>query len=174
MQAKLRGRSADPAWLERRAFERDHRRVVADLGILAAEYSGDAQRMLGVGDHERSLGKHTVDAVEGPEGLPAPRLACDQNATAELAMVVRVKRLPELEHDVVRDVDDVVDRTHPRGDETGLHPCGRWTDANARQQRRSEARAGVGVLDPHVEVLRRAHAEALGRWLPENRGKQSG
>src|SRR5438552_9182460 len=174
MQAELRRRAADPPWLKRRALERDGRRVLADLGILAAENSGHAQRMLGVGDHERSLRKHAVDAIERPQRFPAPRLARDEHAAPQLALVVRVQGLAELEHDVVGDVDDVVDRTHAGPDEAGLHPFGRWADANAREQRRRETRTGMVVLDADVELLRRAGPEPLERRLPETRAEQRG
>jgi len=83
-----------------------------------------------------------------------------------------VKGLTELEHDVVRDVDDVVDRPHAGRDEAGLHPCGRGTDAHARQQRCRKARARSVIFDPDVETLRRVPAESLYRRFSEDSAEQ--
>src|SRR5205823_1935056 len=80
MEAELGRGPTDPARLEAGALERDHRRVLADLGVLAAENAGDAQRPLGIGDHEGSLGEDAVDPVERVERLAAPSLARDEDA----------------------------------------------------------------------------------------------
>ena len=74
MQPELRRRAAYPARFERRTFERDRRGVLADLRIFAAEDAGNAERAVRVRDHERSLWKDPVDAVERSQRLAAPRL----------------------------------------------------------------------------------------------------
>ena len=67
LEPELRRGASDAAGLERRTFERDGRRVLADLRIFAAKDARDAQRTLRVGDHERSFREHAIHAVERPK-----------------------------------------------------------------------------------------------------------
>src|SRR5438105_50200 len=87
-------------------------------------------------------------------------------------MVVGVERLSELEHYVVRDVDDVVDGSHAGGDKTRLHPGGRRADLDAAQQRRGEPRARAVIFDAHVETLRRPRRKPVDGWLTEARAEE--
>ena len=63
-------------------------------------------------------------------------------------------RVPHLQHDVVAEVDDVVDGPDPHLLEALLHPVGRGTGAHVEDPRR-EAGAEVRGLDLHLEDLRR-------------------
>src|SRR5207245_5291720 len=89
-------------------------------------------------------------------------------------MVIGVERLAELEHDVVRDVDHVVDGPHAGGDKTRLHPRGRRADLNAAQQRRGEPWAGAVIFDAHVETLWRAGHKRDDPWHTETRAEEGG
>ena len=59
----LRG-EVDAVRLEVRGLEQDGRRLVADLGLLAAHDPGERDRALGVGDHQVVGRELAVDAVE--------------------------------------------------------------------------------------------------------------
>ena len=61
---QLRRGPTDAARIKRRRLECHGRRVGADLRILATDDPRDAERTLGVRDHERSLGKQAVDPIE--------------------------------------------------------------------------------------------------------------
>ena len=64
------------------------------------------------------------------------------------AIVVEgVQRLPQLEHDVVRDVDDVVDRPLAERDQALLHPLGRRRDLDALDDGRQVAAAEIRRFD---------------------------
>ena len=56
-------------------------------------------------------------------------------ARCQLVVIKSVQRLPDLEIDVVGDIDDVVDRTLPDGAQAPLHPFRRRRDRAAAQQR---------------------------------------
>ena len=85
-----------------------------------------------------------------------------------------MKRLAELEHDVVRDVHDVRDRPHARGDEAPLHPLRRRTDANAIETRDREAPARIGILNADVQRFRRLRPEVRLLGLVQRRFEQRG
>ena len=172
VQAEQPGRLADAPRLEGGALEGDRRRRRTDLGVLATEDPGDAERALRVGDDERAVGKDPVDAVERAQRLASSCRPRDEEAAAEHGVVVRVQRLTELEHDVVGDVDDVVDRPHARRHEPCLHPSGRGSDANVVEQGRGEPRARHVVLDTYVEAPRRLFREPLERRLAQSRAEE--
>ena len=88
-------------------------------------------------------------AIAGPPDAEA--------VAAQRRQVVGVVGLAELEHHVVADVDDVVDRAHAgRGEALG-HPRCRRPDRHAIDHRRREAAAAVAVDD-----LDRRHRTAVG------------
>ncbi len=71
---------------------------------------------------DRSSGHGPLDPVESHDGLSGASCPRAQRLTGDPVEVVRVGRLSELEHDVVRGVDDVVKRPHtgegqPAGDD---------------------------------------------------------
>ena len=83
---------------------------------------------------------------------PGRGAADDERPAGQPLEVERVHRLAELEHHVVGDVDDVVDRA----DAGGLEPLGSQAgDGPMRdlEHLRAVARAEVGVLDGDVERL---------------------
>ena len=137
-QPELLGRSIDAARLEARALERDARGARPDLGVGAAEDARDAERALLVGDDQDVRREQPVDTVECPQRLACPRATSHERLPLQLVRVVRVERLPELEHHVVRDVDGVVDRPHPRCAESLLHVL---------EVGNPEPPAAVGILD---------------------------
>ena len=96
------------------------------------------------------------------------RATRDERVPLEAIGVVRMERLAELEHHIVRDVDRVVDRSHPGRDQSVLHPLRRWSDGHVLEVRRTEPPAPVGILDPDDEALRvELVAELRDRWLAQ-------
>ena len=161
------GRQPDADRLEPRRLQRHGRRGVVDLGVGAAHDPGDPDRAVGgVADEEvrwRQLAGHVVQrgqrlALAGEADPEARRIA-------QRSQVVGVVGLAELEHDVVADVDDVVDRAHPGRRQPLGHPrCGR-SDDHAGEHGRREAAAAVAVddLDRRARAARRPGAPAAGR-----------
>ena len=72
---------------------------------------------------QQVLGRElTLDAVERRHPLAVVAEPDDDPPSGEPAEVERVQRLVALEEHVVRHVDDVADRPHPRLHEALLHP----------------------------------------------------
>ena len=109
---------------------------------------------LAVGDDEHPLVDRALDVVDRLERLARASAAHDDLAAGDRVGVVGVHRLPELVHDVVRDVDDRADRAHPGGDEPALHPVGRRAVRDAVEPARREARVELGLLDADADVGR--------------------
>ena len=86
-------------------------------------------------------------AVEGRECLAGPGETDAQPAARQPVEVVGVGRLAELEHRVVRGVDDRVDRPHAAKDETALDFGWRGDGRDPGDDPGGEAPAGVGRLD---------------------------
>ncbi len=90
-------------------------------------------------------------AVERADQLPRTREAGLEQAAADVAPVVGVGRAAEVEHHVVRDVDDVRDRTGAGRAEALAQPERRGADADAREGAGREAQAAGGVGDAHLD-----------------------
>ena len=91
-------------------------------------------------------------------------------APAEAVEVVGVGGLAELEHHVVRGVDDVVDRPHAGERQPARHPARRRPDRHVGEHPHREARAQVGRVDRGAGEARhrrpgRAATAGLGRGV---------
>ena len=80
------------------------------------------------------------------------RAARDEPAVKQVE-VVRVERTAEREHHVVRDVDDVRDRTDAGMPQTRLQPRRRLADLDVAEEAADEAEAACGILDPDPDRL---------------------
>ena len=106
-----------------------------------------ATGLFGVGDHQHVGLKLALAAVDECQLLAGPGAADDDAPSAELVEVEGVQRLAHLQHDVVRYVDDVVDRAHAGGEQALLHPRRRLADLHALDERGDVARAEISILD---------------------------
>ena len=149
------GRPADADRVEDRRLDDDLVGRVRDLARGPAHDARDRERSALVGDEERIGREVAHDVVERLEALPGPCQADVDRAAADRRRIERVDRLAELEHDVVRGVHDVRDRSLARGDEATLHLPGRRADRHAVHVARDEPGAESRVLDVDADVRRR-------------------
>src|SRR6266404_4942661 len=124
-------RTADARRSKIRALEQYIGGVGADLGIGAAHDAGERDRSSTVGNDQIVREELARDAVERDERLAATSASDDDPPVGDPRQVERVERLPPLQHDVVRHVDDVADRPHADHREADLHPRGRRRDTHA-------------------------------------------
>ena len=80
-------------------------------------------------------------------------MAHRDGAAVEAGVVKGVHRLTVLEHDVVGDIDDVVDGAHARRAQAHPQPQRRGPDLHVFDHARGVARAEVGRVDRHLEVF---------------------
>ena len=123
----------------------DHvRRRVRHLGRRPAHDAGEADWACAIGDQEHVRCQFALDVVEGLEAVPRSRAPHDDRGTAvgpgvDGGGVERVDGLAELEHHVVRGVDDVRDRSLARGEEAHLDVVRRRRDGHAAHPAADEA-----------------------------------
>ena len=127
--------------------------------------------VVAVADQQVVGGERALDVVERDQRLPvAAPAARGVRATRQLGEVVRVVRLPELEHHVVGDVDHVVDRPHAEQRQPGGHRRRRRPDRRRRASTRADepaAEVGIDDLDRRqvgrrTTPCRRARADRAG------------
>ena len=140
-----------PVRLEVRRLEQHRRGRLADLGLLAAHDPGERDRALAVGDHQIGRRQVALDAVERPQALALACAADDDPPAVQRRVVERVQRVPEPEHHVVGDVDDVRDRPHAGREQPRLQPDRRRCDRDVLEQSRDVARAAGEVVDLHLD-----------------------
>ena len=114
-----------------------------------------------VADAEHIRRELALVAVERLDGLALMRGAHDDVAALDAAEVERVHRLAVFEHDVVRDIDDIVDRAHAARAQALAHPARGRRDPDIFHHARGVARAEVAVLNVNVDKLRDAAAAAV-------------
>ena len=95
--------------LEVGALEHDVLRLGADLRFGTPHDPGDDRGPLGITDRGHVGGERPDDAVQRDDLLARPRPSDDDRRSAEAGEIEGVQRLVQLEEDVVRGVDDVVD-----------------------------------------------------------------
>ncbi len=127
-----------------------------------------------VRDREHVGVERAFDAVQRVQPLAGSRAADHQRASAEAFQIERVHRLPELEHHVVGDVDDVADRADAGGGQPVGEPLRRGSNLDL-EDLRTVARAEVGRLDRHLELFGRAsrghrHVRHVQREPPDRGG----
>ena len=124
--------------------------VAGDAGLLAAHDAGQGDGLLDVGDDQHLRGELDDAAVEARQLLPFLGPADDDPAAGELPEIERVDGLSGREEDVVRHVDDVVDRPQAHGLDPRPEPVGGGPDDDAADEEAAIARA-EGLVE-HLDV----------------------
>ena len=146
-QPELGGRAADGAGMKVGNLEEDCAGRLGDLAIASPHDAGDRHGPFPVADHEHVGVEVALDLIEGCEGLAGTRPSGADLGAAHEVVVEGVERLTRLEHDVVGDVDDVVDGAHAGADEALLHPRGRRPQLDPLDDAGGEAPAEIGGFD---------------------------
>ena len=158
-------RPADRRWEEPRHLQQHVGGGRRDLAVGAAHDAGDADRaVVEVADQEVVGGQRPLDVVEGRQRLAVGGPADPEAAAAHLREVVGMVRLAQLEHHVVRDVDQGVDRPHAQQGQALLHPLRRLADGDAAQHPHDEPSAQVRVGDLDGGRVARRRRRRRRRW----------
>ena len=97
--------------------------------------------------------KFSLLPVERREDIAVKSTLHDDLVTGDHIVVIGVHRLTVLFHDIVRDIDDIVDRTDPVRCEASLHPFGGRTDFYIFYNARGKTRAEIGVNDIDADIV---------------------
>ena len=146
-------RAAHARAVEVRALKDDHGRVAHDLGVGAAHDAGDRDGLLLVADAEHIRREPARRAVERLDGLALARGAHDDLLAADAREIEGVHGLAVLEHDIVCDVDDIVDRAHAAVAQALAHPRRGRADLDVAHHARGVARAERGIVDADADMV---------------------
>jgi hypothetical protein len=111
--------------------------------------SGERDGAQGVGDDEVVGSEGPLDVIDGDERLALPRAPHHDLAASDRTEIEGVEGLPLFEEEVVRDVDEVVDRALPDRFESLPKPGRRRRDPDATHRGTRVALARIPVLDAH-------------------------
>ncbi|GBD46106.1 hypothetical protein HRbin41_00925 [bacterium HR41] len=156
---------ADP----RRRLEQHAGRLGAHFGALPAHHAGDCGRTVAVADERRPWRELALVAVEGGDALAAACRAHLDPCLREPREIEGVQRLPEQQHHVVGDIDDVVDRPHAAGQKPLAKPKRRRTDRHVLEDAGGETQAGGVFAHGHARYRARPFELAVGDRLPTQR-----
>ncbi len=162
-QPELQRRRVDVGRVPVRRLHEDAGRVGLDLGAVSAHDTGDRRRPGGVGDEADLAVDGARLVVERDDLLAVGGAAHDEATALDAVQIEGVQRLAGQQHDVVRDVDDVVDRALAAGHQARLQPRRRRADRHVREGARGEARAEVGRFDGDLDRDRHAVVCLVGR-----------
>ncbi len=121
MQRILPGSAEHELRRPERGLEEYVRRIIADCRRQTAHDPGQADRSRVIGDHECVRVDFDLPLIEQPDflaGLREPR----PDRTFHKLEVIGMQRLSELQHDVIRDIDNRVDGPEAAAAQPFGHP----------------------------------------------------
>jgi hypothetical protein len=140
---------ANGDWFEPGAFDENVFCGERNFGFCTAHNTADADgpRAITIADDgERGI-EGALDAVESTDFFAGFCAADDDAMITDFVVVEGVKRVAELEHDVVRDIDNVADAGNAGRFKTVFQPFWRWLDFCAANYAGGKAAAEFGRLD---------------------------
>jgi hypothetical protein len=169
LETQALARAPHDARVEIRALNCHARRRRRDFGRASAHHTRDGDRVVAIGNHEHRRRERPGLAVEGRESFAGPGQPRAERRPGKLGRIERVHRLAQLEHHVVGDVDDGVDRAHAGGGEAIGQPGrrGRHGDVGGRESVTAAERA-VEAHRHRAGVPRRRAATGIS-WVSSRR-----
>ena len=141
-------------------------RRLRDLGCRAAHHTGDGERAVEARDEERLRIQVALHVIQRLESL-AGRRPADHDRRPSVRPgghrggIERVDGLAQLQHHVVRGVDDVRDGPHPGGEQPHLDAIRGWPDGHPADPAPHEPGAQLGVPDVDGQPLGGGRAVAF-------------
>ena len=144
---------ADGATEEHRGFKDNGRGIVLDLAVCAAHNACDGNGLFAVGNDEHIGFEISFLIVERHE-LFFVACGSDLDVLAVKTSVVEgVHRLTVFEHDVVRDIYDIIDGTNARCAKSHTEPKRRGCDLYVLYDTRAVTEAFFCVMDGDIDII---------------------
>ncbi len=150
---KLFGSGADRRPVEAGGLKDDHIGIVNDAAILAAHHARNRGRFFCVGNREHIWSKCALHSVECHNRFSLGCAADDNLPALNKFMVKCVHRLAVLQHDIVGDVNNVIDRADTGSTQALAHPPRGRLNFDIFDHPRDVARAEVGCGDLYREIV---------------------
>jgi len=116
------GGAAHRLGIERGRFQKDRGCAGCDFGVLCAHHASQGHRPVAVSDHQHLVIEGPVDAVERAQHFTRRRPPDDDRTAGQLLEVKGMHRLAQLEHDIVRNIHDIVDRADTGAAQAAAQP----------------------------------------------------
>ena len=148
----LRG-NTDGCAVEVCRLKDNHVGGVRDLGIVTAHDAGNSGRTAAVRDADHVLIQLMHLTVQRFDALTGSRAADDNLLILQAGIVECMHRLAVFQHDIVGDIDNVVDRADTGSMQTLAHPRRRRLDLDILDQTCSITRAEIRSLIGDAQML---------------------
>src|SRR5579884_1656479 len=146
-------------------LQQHRRRLVIDLADSSAHYTGNSRWPFWIGNEQHISRQLALYIVERCKLLALLSTTHDDVMLAYQIIVERVQRLTKLQHDIVGNVNDIVDGAHTCRQESPPHPTWGWTNLDVTDDTRSVTRTQVRVFDCDLGHLCRRCAMYMQNWL---------
>ena len=161
--AKLFRRAAHAGAVKARRFKDDGSRILHDAAVFAAHHTGHGDGLFRIRNDEHILSERALHAVERGNLLAVFRTADDHAPTLEIAQVKGMHRLAVFQHDIVCDIDNVVNRAHAARAQPLAQPARGRLNAHILNHRAHIAVALLRIQDGDAQVI--VHIAAGGLHL---------
>ena len=153
-QAQTAGRSSDGSTVEYGSFQKDRLGFLRDFGVKAAHDACDAGSCItAVCDDKVSYIQRSLLPIQCLDGLAFFGKAAGQRMAGHLVIVIGMKRLTDFQHDIVRCIDDIIDRTDPIAAQTVFDPFRRTADGHVLKETSAEAFAEGRLCDMDFRTI---------------------
>ena len=157
-------RLAHPSRMEISAFQEHVRSGFRRTGIQSAKYAGNTHRLFRVANHQVLVRQLAFHFVQCHERSSFGTSLHHNLATLNLVGIEAVHRLTVGMQNVVGNIDDVINRTHPNQTELVLQPFRTFLHGDALDGYSCITRASLRIfhhdIDVHVVVV---HLECIDR-----------
>ena len=144
--------------------------IVVDTAVFAAFDTGHRRRLFTVTDDQHLRGELPVDAFKSHDRFAFFSVADDDLVVLHVPEIKGMQRLAEFEHDIVCDVNNVVDCPHTTGPQTLSEPTRGGFDAYIFDHASHITRAKDWIVNPDTQVVVNVVAGTLDHRLVEVEG----
>ena len=134
-------------------FKDDHLGLIGDLAVFTAHNAGNRNCLFRIGDDQGVFPQLPGLAVQGGAFFIGGAAADDDLAVFQTTVIKGVHGLAIFQHDVVGDVDNIVDRADACGAQAVTHPAGGGLDLNIFGHGGTVAGAQVRIPDLHRQMF---------------------
>ena len=139
--------------------------LFGDFTLIAAHDACNSGSSGAVGDAQHILVERMVFTVQCLDAFAILRAANDNLAVLQAGVVKCMHRLAVFQHNIVCDINNVVDRTNTGSVQTLAHPSRRRLNLDVLHQTCGIARAQIGCFHFHGQLIVDVAADALDNRL---------
>ena len=125
-----------------------------NFATRATHDAGQGHRLLRIGNQQHRRCQRAGLIIERIHRLALCCTPHDNLFIGQKRMIKGVQGMSAFKHDVIRHIDNIVDRAHPAHGKTPLHPKWAGADIDIRQSTGRIPRTPIGILDRYRNKIR--------------------